>query len=329
MATRKTTTKSGLQKKLKPAPRLNMKKFEEVFRTITDARIALNALNLPQRIVPVGPTRQELDSLATKLGLDPKVLDQERTRKNAELLRLAKLQKEDAVKKSASVQKLLARQLPVLMGSNSIATQGGPTEYYLISTPYVIQATAGLTAYGYERLDGPGNSFAKFQLEKYSGAATETLTFFFLWYSPGLYTFISVEAFLIMNGYLRAVALGGIAFDLPDTFVTIAPTLGIYDESANPFTFSVRDLEWESGADAQPSNLGPYQYGVSVSTNVAKWAVMRAGPFGVPPNSTVVMEVSVDVIYSVEEDNGGSIDADFSSNAYNIAAPGVIVTKWS
>lgn len=326
---RKTTRKSGLQKKGKPGPRLNMEKFKEVFQTITDARIALNALNRPQRVVPAGPTRQELDSWATKLGLDPKDLDQESARQNAELLRLAKLQKEDAVKKSASVQKLLASQIPSLAGSNSVATQGSSLEYYLINTPYVIEATAGLTAYGYERLDGPGNSFAKFQLEKYSGAATETLTFFFLWYSPGLYTVISVEAFLIMNGYLRAVALGGIAIDLPETSVGVTPILTIYDESAQPFTFSVTDGEPAIGASAQPSNLGIYQHSVMVSTNVAKWAVMRTGPFGVPPNSTVVIEVKVSVGYSVEKDNGGSIDADFSSNAYNIAAPGVIVTKWS
>jgi hypothetical protein len=324
MPTPKAPAKSSLPKNVKTAPPLNKEKFNKVFKTIRDARIALNSLNVPRHIASAGPTRQELDSMAKKLGLDPKILKQESALKNEEMLRLAKRQKESAVAKSASVQKVLNGLMPV----PTVATQGGPVEHFLINTPFEILTTPGLREYAYEIHDGAGDSFAKFQLEKYSGTATETLSFIFIWYGPSLYTYISVEAFLIMNGYAKAVALGSYGFDIGYTSLGIAPTLAIYDGSANPFNFSIPDQESSVELAAEPVNLGIYQHSVAVSTNVATVADIRVGPFGVPPNSTIVMEVTVDVGYSVEQDNGGSIDADFSSNAYNIAAPGVIVTQW-
>jgi hypothetical protein len=324
MPTPKATAKSSLSKNVKTAPPLNKEKFNKALKTITDARIALNSLKVPRRIASAGPTRQELDSMAKKLGLDPTVLEQESARKNEEMLRIAKKQQENAAEKSPSVQKLLKGLLPVA----NVATESGPVEQFFIFTPLEIEATQGLTGDGYEAHDGEGNSFAKFRLEKSSGSGTETLSFIFVWYSPGLYTYISVDAYLIMNGYAKAVAKGGYGFDLPFTFLNIVPTLSILDESANPFSFTVSDQESAVELTAWPNNPGFYQHSVAVSTNVARLVQMHVGPIGVPLNSIVFIEVNVDVIYSVEKDNGGSIDADFSSNAYNITAPNVIVTQW-
>lgn len=324
MPTPKPLAKSSLPKNTKTAPPLNKEKFNKVFKTIRDARIALNSLNAPRHIASAGPTRQELDSMAKKLGLDPKVLKQESTLKNEEMLRLAKKEKESAVGKSASVQKVLNGLMPF----PTVATQGGPVEHFLINTPFEILATPGLMGSGYAIHDGVGDSFAKFQLEKDSGSGTEILSFFFLWYGPGLYSYISIEAFLIMNGYAKAVALGAWEANIPYTFLGIAPALAIYDASANPFNFSALDSESYVGLVAQPEEGDFYTHSAAVSTNVAKIADMRVGPFGLPPNSAVIMEVIVQVSYSVENETGGSIDADFSSNAYNIGAPSVIVTQW-
>jgi hypothetical protein len=310
-----------------------LEKLKKVVASIEDARAARDALNRPQRLASPGLTRQEREEIATKLGLDPKAMRERASKDHAEMMRLLKVREANSVQNSPTVQKTLASQLHGWVDNSNVATEGNITTRYLINEPDLIWPNgvsleeAGII---------PNGSIAKFRSEEDGKdvGAVNSVTFYFIWRNPGLATFVSADAYLIMNGFGSGSTEGGYVFESPNppvgAFVRSYPEFLAYGLSNNPLNVLGDDTEFDrSGLQiaARPNQDSFYIHSAAVSQAIVEGFDMNVGPFAVSANQEVLFAIQFWVYLSVDGVRG-SASADFSSGAYNVTTPGIVVTKW-
>jgi hypothetical protein len=310
-----------------------LEKLKKVIASIEDARAARDALNRPQRMASPGLTRQEKEEIAAKLGLDPKAMRERASKDYAELMRLLKVRQVNSAQNSAMVQKTLASQVAAWVDNNNVATLGGVTQRYLINQPDLIWPN-GMSLDEAEII--PLGSIVKFRSEEdgENVRADASATFYFTWRNPGLYTLVSADAYVIMNGFGHASTQGGYNIDAPnpplEAIVKAYPEFLAYGLSNTPLNVVGDDTEFDqSGLQirAIPNVESFYVHSASVSQTLVEGFDMHVGPFAVPANQEVLFAIRIWVSLSVDNVRGSAY-ADFSSDAYNITTPGIIVTKW-
>jgi hypothetical protein len=107
-----------------------------------EARLSIQALNRPKRIVVPDMTSREVQTLAKKLGLDPKVIEQKAARQTKEVLRSAEKYRAQMIKQSGTAKKFLDRAAGAWVTGGTITL--GQVERYFLDTPFLIWPTPGL-----------------------------------------------------------------------------------------------------------------------------------------------------------------------------------------
>jgi hypothetical protein len=310
-----------------------LEKLKKIIASIDDARAALDALNRPHRMASPGLTRREKEEIATKLGLDPKAMGERASKDYAELMRLLRVREVNSAQNSAMVQKTLASQVAAWVDNNNVATLGGITQRYLINEPDLILPN-GMSLDEAEIL--PLGSIVKFRSEEdgQNVGNNASVTFYFTWRNPGSYTLVSADGYVIMNGLGHASTQGGYYIDAPnpplEALVKAYPEFLAYGFSNTSFNVVGDDTEFdESGlqvtATAHAESF--YVHSAAVSQTLVEGFDMHIGPFAVPASQEVLFAIRIWVSLSVDGVRGSAY-ADFSSDAYNITTPGIIVTKW-
>lgn len=309
-----------------------LEKLKKVIASIDAARAAHDALNRLHRMASPGLTHRENEEIATKLGLDPKAMGERASKDYAELMRLLKVREVNSAQNSVMAQKTLASQVAGWVDNNKVATLGGVTQRYLINQPDLIWPN-GMSLDDAEIL--PLGSIVKFRSEEdgLNVGNNASVTFYFTWRNPGLYTLVSADAYVIMNGFGHASTQGGYVTQAPnpplEALVRAHPEFLAYGFST-PFNALGDDTEFDKSGlqiTANPQVISYYVHSAAVSQTLVEGFDMHIGPFAVPANQEVLFAIRILVTLSVDNVRGSAY-ADFSSDAYNITTPGIIVTKW-
>jgi hypothetical protein len=326
----KSKVKASVPKKVVPLPKIDIEKLKKMYGPIRDAQLKLRRLNTPQPIVVPGPSEQELKSLATKMGIDPQMVEKSEADRQKVISQVIAERQADSIKQAASVRKQLnSAAAGILGGINNVATLGS-SKRYLVNEPISISPPANVEFEG--STISPGNSVAQFQVHAIdlgSSFGTAAVDYYFRWQNPSNYgTLISADALVLLHGTAKAATIPGwdtsthdgalainVGLDVAGFWNPTFESLG--SGSANALTLI---------ANSEVDQNFFYQHTVVKTANVLEFLDVQAkGPIAVPANGVVLLVVSISVNWGVD---AGSIDVDFGPDPFNVMSPGVIVTQW-
>lgn len=332
-AKRRTTEGTLRPVKAKSATPITIDELKRIFGPVREASLALNALNRQQPVEAPRLTPQEVQSLATKSGLHPQAIEEIEIRQQTEIFRIAEQRRMDAIKQSASAKKVLGSQAAAFVnGARAVPAIGNTVTRELLDSPILIWPTTRLNLD--QSTIAPYNSIVKFHYHDDSGnsdkqvGGSEQVSFFFQWQNRSRYpTAISVDGYLIFNGTTRTVVRG--RWDLNKLMTTLAVygELEVFGQWTSAPTLLSGDLVQAVG-ELEETNGMFYQHSIDVPTNVFRGFDLQPSPnpIPVPGNGTVLLPLTVWINYAIDS---GSIDVDFSTDAFEVMTPGVLITNWN
>jgi hypothetical protein len=196
-----------------------------------------------------------------------------------------------------------------------------PFPFVTLDRPFLIWATPRSNIISDSQIEA-FNSWAKFRVESSDSSGTHKVSFWYLWDNPSeFYAAINATTFMGATGRLRAYVSGGAS--------GISPT-SRYSNVFCGANFAVWSW-WR-----QPPVSTPYttQSLASVHEYASFWDKAEAVPVAaganlnqtmylVPPQGTVVFEVTLQISYN----NGyGRALADFESGDYRVSSPVVVIS---
>jgi hypothetical protein len=242
---------------------------------------------------------------------------------------LAKKMQMQAFKNSGPAQRTLnqikAQRLKGLKGLLAQPINLPSTEYFLLSTPFLILPNQGLHLDDWEYV--ANNSFIKVRTDS-DGYRQDSVRFYYLWTNPrNVYSVVSVDGFIIFNGYCFVGTDGGVWPEDRSSSTYVTGTLELYEWWVQPPIQPAPEVD----ASVQAVSLGVtsggwFDVGAIDGRNVYRGYDLQYTGLAVPPNGTLVIAVTATLS---NNNNGGGSYIDFSSKNYQIGSPFVTVALTS
>jgi hypothetical protein len=264
-------------------------------------------------------------------GLDVAAFRQIQEQAQAELRRIAGLEKQRIIGDSASVAARLRHSENSLSKTvNSFRTAGGnlapnfvPPVFDVVWTPSMIMSTSGL------ELDQshiePQNNWAKVK-GQWSSGANESLQFVFMWTNPSdRYSLVNVGSFLTLNGCCQVGADGGFGGIFPGSTTTlhlyaVLDILEFWNQPTTEFVSSPTEiLNFQVNGGGWFGSVGAIEtQSVGLSTGDIRFNMLL-----VPPNGAAAFVVTLRADVTI--DDSGSAEVDFSSGNFEVRCPFVAI----
>src|SRR4051812_2638905 len=194
-------------------------------RDLASARAARRAVTRPAAPLPTSTDHRRFERAVSaalaKGGVDAEEWDSEVAKARAVDRRRAEALKADAVQHSGARARQLAEGIEgrrkALDLLSNMTHAPAPAQYDALHSPFLVWGSTGLSLLS--STIEPWSSRAKFSFEASLGPSsahiesigTEQLSFFFLWEPPGDgYALVTVDGYLVLNGYCQADADGGL-----------------------------------------------------------------------------------------------------------------------
>ncbi len=263
-----------------------------------------------------------LASFLAKTGFDVDAFEKINAQNDIALDRIAKEQKDDAVKRSSSVRDSLRHQVGGRLKTPE-ALPNGP-QYVLLDTPFLIWPTHGL-AMDTSHVE-PANSFAKVRVDRYGDDdARQELGFYFIFQNPSdRIAVINADAYLVASGFCGVRSDPGMAIGLRQANVHIVAHLHLWEWWNQPPTEPFPQVDQTHDVlRVSCDSSGLFASASSDVKYVFRGYDLRYISFVIPAHDFVVLEVVLSIHYWFA---GGSIDADFSSGDCRVMCPAVLLT---
>jgi hypothetical protein len=301
------------------------RKFEKVFGPVRNARLSIQAMNMPKRIMVPDMTSREVQRLAKKLGLDPKIVEQKAARQTTQVLRSAEKYRTQMIKRSGTAKKFLDRTAGAWVRGGAVPQ--GQVERYFLDTPFLIWPTPGLPLVSAKIQ--PANSVVKFHFHNQAGdqgtLGIEEVSILFRWTNPSAYaTMISVDGLIVFNGTAQAHAAGSWG-DGTITAVGVYSYLHVYGDWDASHTLLAAEGEVPMGLLAETDGLF-YRHSVTESGSVFRGFIQHIDRIAVPANGEITLSFDVQIGY--QTDPNGFVDLDFASGSFSVLTPGIFITQW-
>jgi hypothetical protein len=320
-------------RKAEPVSPVDVRKFKKLYEPIRAARLDLAQLNRSKTLSPPFPSRREQAVMAAKLGLDANQLQQYSKRENAALTATLRKRRETAVKKGRAVRQSLVDETLSAANAGAIVFPLQPISRELLDAPFLIWPTPLFPLDASAIISN--NSSARVHLDRVispdatpGAAGLEELSFFFRWRNPTSDPMIfSVDGFLVLTGYTEAISIGEYLPTNP-TWVqlSVLPFIDVLSEWTQIPTRLAGDTASALYEVVQGDQGLFYQHSKAVSTDIFRGFDLKSGQFVIPGNASVILNLGVWVNYAIN--NFGAVHVDFSTDAFSIMTPGVLVTQW-
>jgi hypothetical protein len=271
-----------------------------------------------------------LASYLKKTGFAFDAYEKRRAQGQTGLRRLLKEQQAAAVKRSASVKKDLRHGVEgrrhAIEGfrSGTLISDFVPA-FAVVDTPFIIWPTNGL-----ELIDSqiqPWNNTAKINAQWRGSYGSENLRFIFVWENPNdSWAIVNVESSLVLNGACDEFEAGGWLSGSVSNLNVVAslkvwewwnqPPTSPYPQATQ--TRPVLFLSADGGGFL--SGLGG---GTVKSASVGGTFDLSRSLFLLPPHGVAVFESTLTFTY--ENYDGGMIQVNFASGAFDVMCPAVVI----
>src|SRR3954468_5421147 len=297
-------------------------------RDLASARAARRAVTRPAAPLPTSTDHRRFERAVSaalaKGGVDAEEWGSEVARARAVDRRRAEALKADAVQHSGARARQLAEgiegQRKALDLLSNMTNAPAPAQYDALDSPFLVWGSTGLSVLS--STIEPWSSRAKFTFEASLGPSsahiesvgTEQLSFFFLWENPGDgYALVTVDGYLVLNGYCQAEADGGL-FGGNLTTLDVDANLDLHGLPTPPLA---QDGQYLPVARLRGDATDWFSDDVTVPQVVYRGFDLRHELLPVPPGG-VVVEVSV----SLSFDYGiGAVSADFATGEFEVGCP--------
>lgn len=220
----------------------------------------------------------------------------------------------------ANMTKQRVKAFEALIG----AVQVPSARRYLVNTPFEIAARTFT-------LDSsaivPSNSWAKFKADVVKTryyAVTGAVIFRFVWVNTSdKYAVINANGYIILNGFCDVASRGGIFGGDRRAGVTATPTFQMIDWTTEPYPiFGKQEVE----AFKIATNTGyTWDDADSESIDVFRGYDLGLSLILVPPETAVGLVMSLEMKLAAGVDSGRA-RADFSTGAFLVGSPAVLIT---
>jgi hypothetical protein len=324
MAMHTPTTKGTRGKALHGTDTTDIEKFKKVFGPARDARMSIQALNRRKRILVPDMTSREVQTLAKKLGLDPKVVEQKAARQTTEVLRSAEKYRTQMIKQSGTAKKFLDRTAAAWVAGGTIV---GQAQRYFLDTPFLIWPTPGLPLVS--ATIQPANNVVTFHYHNQAGdqsyGGIEEVSILFRWTNPsGSPTVISVDGMIVFSGTGQAHAAGS-WLNGSITSVEIISYLDVYGDWDPTHSVLANEGETPIVLLAETNGL-IYKHSVTESGSVFQGFMQQINQITIPANGEITLSFDVQIYYGM--DPHGFVDLDFASGSFSVLTPGIFLTQW-
>jgi hypothetical protein len=241
----------------------------------------------------------------------------------ADMLKLAEQQKTKAVAESASLKEFLDLGVAARREvAGHFALPPVPSPFRVaITSPFLIWPSLGVQVDDYKIQ--PYNSWAKLKHHATSSGLGE-VTFYYLWENPNSAdTVFTADAYIVLNGHAQAD--DNTSYWLLDHLAT-----SLYiSVQLEPFNWSQDQHNPLPGDFQNAVSLSAYgpgwpiSVGAIMSQNVFRGYDLRAEDIIVHANQVMVFQVIMLMQYSIDD---GDIDVDFSSGAFEVMCPEILIT---
>jgi hypothetical protein len=298
--------------------------MEKVLGPLRAERLARAALSRPTRIAPPDLPRKTLESLVAKSGLDVAEMEKLAAKYRADRHKLAEQKKEKAIAESASLKEFLNQGVAARREANGVlllpATPPSPFRE-AITAPSQISASPGVTV-GDSKIQ-PYNSWAKLKQSASSSGSGE-VTFSYFWENPNnTDTVFTADAYIVLNGYAQAddnTSYWFLNHETTSLYITVQ--LEPFNWSENQTIPLPGDFEYAASLSAYGPGW-PISVGDIESQNIFRGYDLRAENIVVHANQMMLFQVIMTMQYVVGD---GDISVDFSSGAFEIMCPEVLIT---
>ncbi|HEV7871855.1 MAG TPA: hypothetical protein VGO95_11405 [Modestobacter sp.] len=297
-------------------------------RDLASARAARRDFTRPPAPLPTSTDHRRFERAVAaglaKAGVDADEWDSEVAKARAVDRRRAEALKADAVQQSGARARQLAEgiegQRKALDLLSNLTHAPAPAGYDALASPFLVLASTGLSVLS--STIEPWRSRAKFTFEPSSGSpsvhidagGTEQLSFFFLWENPGDgYALVTVDGYLVLNGYCQAEADGGL-FGGDLTTLDVDANLDLHGLPTPPLA---QDGQYLPAARLRADATDWFSDDVTVPQVVYRGFDLRHELLPVPPGG-VVVEVSVSLSYGY---GIGAVSADFATGEFEVGCP--------
>ena len=264
-----------------------------------------------------------------KTGLDIAAFEKIQQKAKAEMDRLAKKQKADAIKHASSAKAGLRLGVDGWLNTmRDLHLSPTTPDYFLVETPLEISA-AGAVELDDSHIE-PGNNWAKFKIpwtDTGGGYGGEDLYFSFVWQNPNDGpVVVNVLSVLSLNGICEAAANAGFAlWPGGKSQLWMYAVLWVLEARSHPQVIPVgEDIQNQEVLDLEVDLTGLFGPPGDIEiVNVRGNAQVGYNNFSLPPKGLALINVSLEVWYTTDN---GSVQLDFSSSGYEVACPAVAVT---
>ena len=301
----------------------NVEEMKKVLGSMREARLERAELSLPTKIIAPSPSRQTLEPMVAKTGLNVVELEKLADKYKSDMHKLAEQKKSKAIVQSAAHKEFLdraavARRVPT---GHFPLLPGPGTWREAITSPFLIWPSPGLQVddYGIQ----PYNSWAKLKQHSTSSGSGE-VAFYYFWENPNnADTVFTADAYIVLNGHAQADDNTSYwLLDHQATQLYISVQLEPFNWSQSQQIPLPGDLEYAVTLSAYGPGW-PISVGAIMSQDVFRGYDLRAENLIVHANQVMVFQVVMMMQYVIDD---GDIDVDFSSGAFEIMCPEVLIT---
>ena len=246
---------------------------------------------------------------------------------------LAKVKAEAAEHSAAHAKRLAAVVAERRAALEALVAAAPPSgiQYVALDSPVEIWTTDALelTSSGIQpwnswaRVDYQGQLYGGFPSALLEANGTETLHFYFLWQNPRAgYAVVTVDAFLVLNGYCSVHSRGGV-IDGGEARLILDAQADLLQTWTSPISSPVAQSgQTQRALDLAADSTGWLTDDQTKTAIVYRGYDLRYEQAIVPPGQYLIIDAAVAVSYGYLN---GEVDADFSSAAFQISSPFVQV----
>ena len=320
-------------------PTLNEKQIRAL---LTAAREQAEALYARSKAAGTGshlpastsPMAEAAAAFLDRSGVDRHQLERDLAGLRKENSRRLAQAKAEAMEHSAAHAKRLATVMQERRAALEAIIAASPPsgiQYVALDSPVEIWTTDALEMTSssiqpwnsWAKVDYKGQLYGGFPSALLAADGTETLHFYFLWQNTRAgYAVITVDAFLVLNGYCSVHSGGGI-IDGGEAVLSLDAQQDLLQTWTGPISSPVAQSgQTQRALDLAVDSRGWLTDGQTATAIVYRGYDLRYEQAVVPPGQYLIIDAAVAFGYGYLD---GEVDADFASAAFQISCPFVQV----
>jgi hypothetical protein len=283
---------------------------------------------------PSRPMSAAAASFLDSAGVDRNRLERDLAgvrKENSHLLAEAKVEAEDH--SAAHAKRLNAVVQERRAALEALVAAGPPSgiQYEALDRPveiwttdYLELASSSIQPWNsWAKVDYKGQLYGGFPSALLEAHGTETLHFYFLWQNTRTgYAIVTVDAFLVLNGYCSVHSRGGV-IDGGEALLSLDAHADLLQTWTTPISSPVaQGGQTQRALDLDADSTGWFTDDQTKTAIVYRGYDLRYEQAIVPPGQYLIIDASVAFSYGYLN---GEVDADFASAAFQISCPFVQV----